>query len=83
MNWNILADQYCTEQQYPYAESWVLGWDYRKQLIVQEIASMATDIITLQEVEEGRSNMFGSGRRSTIAWGCCKKMSTSIGWSPR
>ena len=57
MNWNILADQYCNEGQYPYAEPWVLGWDYRKQLILQEIRSIAADIVTLQEVEQGFMNM--------------------------
>ena len=52
MNWNILADQYCTESMYPYAENWCLSWDYRKNLIAQELKSIAADIITLQEVEE-------------------------------
>ncbi|CAD7971813.1 unnamed protein product [Amoebophrya sp. A120] len=52
MNWNILADQYCNEAQYPYAEPWVLAWDYRKHLILQEIRSIAADIVTLQEVEQ-------------------------------
>jgi CCR4-NOT transcription complex subunit 6 len=52
MNWNILADLYCTEQMYPYAEKWTLSWSWRKHLIIKELKSMAADIITLQEVQK-------------------------------
>merc|ERR1719311_175151 len=51
MNWNILADLYCTESMYPYAEKWTLSWSWRKHLILKELKSMAADIITLQEVQ--------------------------------
>lgn len=52
MNWNILADLYCTEPMYPYAEKWTLSWSWRKHLILKELRSMAADIITLQEVQK-------------------------------
>lgn len=52
MNWNILADLYCTERMYPYAEKWTLSWSWRKHLILKELKSMAADIITLQEVQK-------------------------------
>lgn len=52
MNWNILADLYCTEAMYPYAEKWTLSWSWRKHLILKELKSMAADIITLQEVQK-------------------------------
>jgi CCR4-NOT transcription complex subunit 6 len=52
MNWNILADLYCTESMYPYAEKWTLSWSWRKHLILKELKSMAADIITLQEVQK-------------------------------
>merc|ERR1711904_689879 len=52
MNWNILADLYCTESMYPYAEKWTLSWSWRKHLILKELKSMACDIITLQEVQK-------------------------------
>jgi CCR4-NOT transcription complex subunit 6 len=52
MNWNVLADLYCTESMYPYAEKWTLSWSWRKHLILKELKSMAADIITLQEVQK-------------------------------
>jgi CCR4-NOT transcription complex subunit 6 len=52
MNWNVLADLYCTESMYPYAEKWTLSWTWRKHLILKELKSMAADIITLQEVQK-------------------------------
>lgn len=52
MDWNILADLYATESQYPYCEPWALAWPWRKQLIMKEITSMSTDIVTLQEVQK-------------------------------
>lgn len=52
MNWNVLADLYCTESMYPYAEKWTLSWSWRKHLILKELKSMACDIITLQEVQK-------------------------------
>jgi len=52
MNWNVLADLYCTESMYPYSEKWTLSWSWRKHLILKELKSMAADIITLQEVQK-------------------------------
>lgn len=52
MNWNVLADLYCTESMYPYSEKWTLSWTWRKHLILKELKSMAADIITLQEVQK-------------------------------
>jgi len=52
MNWNVLADLYCNESMYPYAEKWTLSWSWRKHLILKELKSMAADIITLQEVQK-------------------------------
>jgi len=52
MNWNVLADLYATEAQYPYCEKWAISWHFRKHLIVKEIKSINADIITLQEVQK-------------------------------
>jgi len=52
MNWNVLADLYTNEHQYPYCEKWALSWTWRKHLIVKELKSMTADIITLQEVQK-------------------------------
>lgn len=52
MNWNVLADMYATESQYPYCEKFALSWMFRKHLIIKEIKSINADIVTLQEVQE-------------------------------
>ncbi|CAD7927408.1 unnamed protein product [Amoebophrya sp. A120] len=52
MNWNVLADLYATEAQYPYCEKFALSWMFRKHLIIKEIKSINADIVTLQEVQE-------------------------------
>ncbi|CAD7927691.1 unnamed protein product [Amoebophrya sp. A25] len=52
MNWNILADVYATEAQYPYCEKFAISWMFRKHLIIKEIKSINADIVTLQEVQQ-------------------------------
>lgn len=52
LNWNILAQLYATEQEYPYVPRHVLSWGYRKHLILREILGYRPDIITLQEVQQ-------------------------------
>ncbi|CAK0810661.1 unnamed protein product [Prorocentrum cordatum] len=51
MDWNVLADMYATESQYPYCERWALSWNWRQHLILKELKSTDVDIITLQEVQ--------------------------------
>ncbi|EER12913.1 carbon catabolite repressor protein, putative [Perkinsus marinus ATCC 50983] len=51
LNWNILADIYCTPQQYPYCPPWALSWNYRRHLIIKQIAALEGDIVCLQEVQ--------------------------------
>lgn len=46
--YNILADPYATPQMYGYTPSWALTWEYRKELILQEILAYSADIICLQ-----------------------------------
>lgn len=46
--YNILADPYATAQMYGYTPSWALTWEYRKELILQEILAYSADIICLQ-----------------------------------
>ena len=38
-SWNILCDRYATSQVYGYTPSGALAWDYRKDLIMEEICS--------------------------------------------
>ena len=51
LNWNVLADVYATEQMYDYCPSWALSWDYRKHLILKQLAALDGDIVCLQEIQ--------------------------------
>ncbi|KAG0233278.1 Glucose-repressible alcohol dehydrogenase transcriptional effector [Actinomortierella wolfii] len=52
--YNILSEKYATPQLYGYTPSWALAWEYRKELILQEILAYSADIVCLQEVESGQ-----------------------------
>ncbi|GAA5983210.1 hypothetical protein JCM11641_006851 [Rhodosporidiobolus odoratus] len=49
--YNILCDKYATSQMYGYTPSWALSWEYRKELILQEVLNYGSDIVCLQEVD--------------------------------
>jgi CCR4-NOT transcription complex subunit 6 len=49
--YNILAELYATQQQYPYTDFWALSWDYRFQNIFREIMDASPDVICLQEIQ--------------------------------
>ncbi|TIB04631.1 hypothetical protein E3P96_01578 [Wallemia ichthyophaga] len=49
--YNILCDKYATSQMYGYTPSWALNWDYRKEILLQEIMGFSADIVCLQEVD--------------------------------
>jgi CCR4-NOT transcription complex subunit 6 len=49
--YNVLAEIYATQQQYPYCDFWALSFDYRFQNILREILDAAPDVICLQEVQ--------------------------------
>ncbi|GAA5835565.1 hypothetical protein JCM11251_002965 [Rhodosporidiobolus azoricus] len=49
--YNILCDKYATGQMYGYTPSWALSWEYRKELILQEVLNYGSDIVCLQEVD--------------------------------
>ena len=51
LTYNILCDRYATSSQYGYVPSVALSWDYRKELIMQEIRAQNADIVCLQEVD--------------------------------
>ncbi|KAM6501851.1 glucose-repressible alcohol dehydrogenase transcriptional effector [Amanita muscaria] len=52
--YNILCERYATEKMYGYTPSWALSWDYRKNLILNEIMSYDADFLCLQEVDIGQ-----------------------------
>jgi len=49
--YNVLAEIYATQQQYPYCDFWALSWDYRFQNIRREILEAAPEILCLQEIQ--------------------------------
>jgi CCR4-NOT transcription complex subunit 6 len=52
--YNILCEKYATERLYGYTPSWALSWDYRKELILNEVLSHNADFLCLQEVDIAR-----------------------------
>ncbi|KAL7472882.1 hypothetical protein ACHAXS_013264 [Conticribra weissflogii] len=51
VTYNILAEIYATQQQYPHCDLWSLSWDFRFQNIIREIVDVGPDIVCLQEVQ--------------------------------
>eukprot|EP00808_Paulinella_micropora_P018719 g22037.t1 len=58
LNYNVLAQLYATKQIYPYADTWVLQWSYRKGILLREILSHSADVICLQEVQANHFESF-------------------------
>ncbi|KAI8855032.1 Endonuclease/exonuclease/phosphatase [Chytridium lagenaria] len=54
MCYNTLCDKYATPQAYAYTPSWVLNWEYRRELLLHDILNYSADILCLQEVEMGQ-----------------------------
>ena len=52
--YNILCERCATERMYGYTPSWALQWDYRKELIMNEILSHNADFVCLQEVDNAQ-----------------------------
>jgi len=51
VTYNILAEIYATQQQYPYCDLWALSWEFRFQNLLREILDASPDVICLQEVQ--------------------------------
>lgn len=47
-SYNVLCEKMATSHMYGYTPSWALSWDYRKELILQEILGYSSDILCLQ-----------------------------------
>lgn len=58
LTYNTLCDRYATTSQYGYAPSLALSWDYRKELILQEVRAQNADIVCLQEVDMDSYNEY-------------------------
>mmetsp|Transcript_27964 Transcript_27964/g.46262 ORF Transcript_27964/g.46262 Transcript_27964/m.46262 type:complete len:638 (-) Transcript_27964:244-2157(-) len=50
-SYNVLAEIYATQQQYPYCDIWALNWEYRFHNIMREIVDASPDVVCLQEVQ--------------------------------
>ena len=46
--YNTLCEKYATPQVYAYTPSWALNWEYRKDLLLQDILNYSADIVCLQ-----------------------------------
>lgn len=51
MQYNILAECYATLDNFPYVNPRFLEWEFRFDMIVQQILTIDADVICLQEVE--------------------------------
>ncbi|KAI8898672.1 Endonuclease/exonuclease/phosphatase [Globomyces pollinis-pini] len=67
MCYNTLCEKYATPQTYGYTPSWALSWDYRKDLLLQEILNYSADIVCLQEVEMRQFEDFFKEQLSQLA----------------
>ena len=46
--YNILCEKYATTSMYGYTPSWALNWEYRKELVLQEVVGYEADVLCLQ-----------------------------------
>ena len=51
LSYNILCDKYATKSHYGYTPSDVLSWDYRREIILNELKDHDADVVCLQEVD--------------------------------
>ncbi|KKK15148.1 hypothetical protein P175DRAFT_0465470 [Aspergillus ochraceoroseus IBT 24754] len=58
LSYNILCDSSATESHYGYVPARVLSWEFRRELILNELRSHDSDIICLQEIDQGSYNEF-------------------------
>lgn len=58
VTYNMLAEIYATQQQYPYTPMWALSWSFRRHLLVREVARYDADVLCLQEVQTDSYNGF-------------------------
>ncbi|KAK2808087.1 Glucose-repressible alcohol dehydrogenase transcriptional effector [Emmonsiellopsis sp. PD_5] len=58
LSYNILCDRSATQQQHGYAPSRALAWEYRRDLLLNEIKGYDADIVCLQEIDQGSYHGF-------------------------
>lgn len=58
LSYNTLCEASATQSHYGYTPSRVLAWEYRRELVLNEIRSRDADIVCLQEVDQGSYNQY-------------------------
>lgn len=58
LSYNTLCSGSATPSHYGYAPSRVLSWRFRRELILSELRSHASDVVCLQEVDQGSYNEY-------------------------
>lgn len=58
ISYNTLCSTSATQSHYGYAPSRVLSWEFRRELIFNELRSHNSDIVCLQEVDQGSYNEY-------------------------
>lgn len=56
VSYNVLAEIYATQAQYPYCPLWALSFEYRRKLLKLELKRYNADILCLQEVQADHFN---------------------------
>ncbi|RMZ88801.1 hypothetical protein DV736_g3963, partial [Chaetothyriales sp. CBS 134916] len=68
LSYNILCERYATPQMYGYVPTTVLSWDYRKDIIFDEIKAHAADIVALQELDKASYDDFFRGKLAVCGY---------------
>ncbi|KAL4781428.1 Endonuclease/exonuclease/phosphatase [Aspergillus varians] len=58
LSYNTLCDSSATQSHYGYAPARVLSWQFRRETILNELRAHDSDIICLQEIDQGSYNEF-------------------------
>jgi CCR4-NOT transcription complex subunit 6 len=65
LSYNILCEKYATERLYGYTPAWALLWDYRKELILNELLGSEADFLCIQEMDVGQYEEYFSQHLSS------------------
>ncbi|KAI0030781.1 Endonuclease/exonuclease/phosphatase [Vararia minispora EC-137] len=68
LSFNILCEKAATERLYGYTPSWALAWEYRRGVIMREIAKHDADFLCLQEVDNGQYEDFFSKNLGEVGY---------------
>ncbi|KAL4913387.1 Endonuclease/exonuclease/phosphatase [Aspergillus aurantiobrunneus] len=58
LSYNTLCDSSATQSHFGWTPARVLSWEYRREMILNELRNHDSDIICLQEIDQGSYNEF-------------------------